>query len=239
MPPDPETPVVETPAAGAPPVVDAAALAAQIAELREQVAEGQRVAQFWADKAKTAAPAKPAAEPEDETDVLEAITTGGAKGFDALAKKRGFIQRDEVQSLIDSKASALTKEQELIGRYPELQNKKSDFFKQTAVHYGELVRSGTPPAIAMELASEKTELGLMREGKIKPANAAPNKEEKEAARLARIKAQGGETRRAAAPEDEGDEELTAQQKHIAAAMGISEEAYTKRAKAGVKMKGLA
>lgn len=235
---DPAAPAA---AAATPAAVDATALETQIAELKEQIAESNRTAEFWADKAKkssgTPAPVKQVVEEEDDTDVLEAITTGGTKGFDALAKKRGFIKRDEVEALIDTRATSLTKEQELIGRYPDLKKPTSDFFKATAAHYGDLVKGGTPQAQAMELAAERTELQWMREGKIKPA-AETTKAEKETARLERVKAQSGEGgRRQAAPVEEGDDELTEQQKHIADAMGISHEAYGKRAKAGVSIKG--
>jgi len=211
----------------------------QIDELTERAAENQRTAEFWALKAKAGAPAAAAAETEDDPDVLEAITTGGAKGFDALAKKRGFVQKDEVEALINSKAAQLTKEQELIGRYPDLKTKGSEFFKATAAHYGSLVKSGTPEPVAMELAAEKAELDFMRSGKIKLAGAEPTKAEKEATRLARVAAQSGEPggRRAAAAAAEDDDELSPEQIRIADAMGVSHEAYLKRAKAGVKMGG--
>ena len=220
------------------PAPDPVALAATITELREQIAESNRTAQFWADKAAAAGkPAAAAATEEDEPDVLEAITTGGAKGFDALAAKRGFIKRDEVETLINQRATSLTKEQELIQRFPDLKDKTSDFFKQTAGYYGDLLKQGVPQATAMELAADKAELALMRTGKIKPAGAQQTKEEKEADRVARVQAQAGEGsgRRPAAASEE-DTELTPDQKHIAAAMGVSEEAYQKRAKAGVAIK---
>jgi hypothetical protein len=232
-----ETTAAEATATAA--VAATAALEQQIKDLTEQSAEHQRTAEFWAQKAKaTPAAAAAAVETEDDPDVLEAITTGGAKGFDALAKKRGFVQKDEVESLINAKATQLTKEQELIGRYPDLKKKDSDFFKSTALHYGALVKDGTPPAVAMETAAEKTELDFMRAGKIKVPGAEPTKEEKETARLARVAAQSGEPggRRAAAAEPE-DDELSPEQKRIADAMGVSHEAYLKRAKAGVKMGG--
>jgi hypothetical protein len=226
------------PDAGAPTAED---LQAQIAELREQVAESQRTAQFWADKAQTAprpAPAPAAAAEEEEPDVLEAITTGGAKGFDALAAKRGFVRKSEVEALIDAKASTLTKEQALINEYPDLNIKNSEFFKQTALNYGELVKQGTPGVVAMEMAARQTELAFLRAGKTKPA--APGADEKEARRLARIAAQSGGGnggRRPAAASEEDDSDLTPEQKHIADAMGISHEAYAKRAKAGVAIGG--
>jgi hypothetical protein len=219
------------------PAVDAAELQRQIDELKEQVAEGQRTAEFWANKARAAAPPA-AATPveEDEPDVLEAITTKGAKGFDELASKRGFIRKDEVEALINTHAASLTKEQELLGRYPDLKKKDSEFFKATALHYGDLVKAGTPQAVAMELAAEKAELDFMRTGKLRPAGE-QSKEEKEAARLARIRAQsGGGGGRQPAPDAEEDDELTPEQKRICDQMGVTYEAYKKRAKAGVAMR---
>lgn len=231
----------EPPAAAAAAVDPAVDYQRQIDDLKEQVAEGQRTAQYWSDKAKAGAPAAAAVTPpEEEDDVLEAITTGGAKGFDALAKKRGFVLKSEVEALIDSKATALTKEQELMSEFPDLKNKKSDFFKDTAVAYGNLVKQGTPAIVAMELAAQQTELAHVRSGKIKLPGAAPTPAEKEATRLARIAAQsgpGGGARPAAAAADD-DEGLTPEQIRVADAMGVSHEAYAKRAKAGVAMKGL-
>jgi hypothetical protein len=227
------------PAAAAPDVTD---YQRQIDELKEQVAEGQRTAQFWAQKAAAngaPAPAAPKTDDGDDDDVLEAITTGGAKGFDALAQKRGFVRRNEVEELIETRATTLTKEQQLITEYPDLQKKNSEFFKATAINYGNLVKSGTPQPVAMELAAKQTELEFIRAGKIKMNGSGPSGEEKEAARLRRIAAQASPSGSARpAPSDEEDEELTPQQKHIADAMGISHEAYAKRAKAGVAMRGV-
>lgn len=227
------------PAAAAPPPVDAVALQKQIDDLKEQVAESTRAAQFWADKAKTpeTKPAK-AAEPEED-DVLETITAKGGKGLDALLAKRGYVRAEEVEEKINTRAAQLTKEQELLGRFPDLKRKDTEFFKATAGYYGDLVKEGVPQSKAMELAADRAELEFIRSGKIKLPGAEPTKEEKETARLARIKAQGsgGDGRRPAASADEDDEGLTPEQKHIAAAMGISEEAYAKRAKAGISMGG--
>ncbi len=239
--PEPVVPAVVDPAAA--PVVDVAAFQKQIDELKEQVAEGQRTAQYWADKAKTPAAAK--TEPvEEEPDVLEAITTGGAKGFDALAKKRGFIQREEVESLINTRAASLTKEQELIGRFPDLKKKDSEFFKATAAHYGDLVKNGTPQAVAMEIAADRAELEFLRSGKLKLPGAEDTKAEKEAARLARIAAQsgdGGGRRSAAVDEDDdtlGEDEMVAV-KRLADALEIpldkAKERYIARAKKGVQV----
>jgi hypothetical protein len=243
----PETVISPTPAAGtdspsqpAAAAPDAAALQRQIDELSEQVKESQRTAEFWAERARQSAP-QPAPQPEpepddDDTDVLEAITTKGAKGFDELAAKRGFVRRNDVAAMIEQRATALTKEQELIARYPDLKVKNSEFFKATAAHYGELVKGGTPPTLAMELASEKTELDFMRSGKLKPEAPKDDRGDREE-RRARAAAQAGPSSRRPAATEPDDDELNDQQKRIADAMGVSHEAYLKRAKAGVNIGG--
>lgn len=238
-----------TPPAAAP---DPVALQSQIDELKEQVAESNRTAEFWAGKARAGAPAAPAAAAEDEPDVLEAITTGGVKGFDALAEKRGFVRKADVQSMIDAKATTLTREQTLMAEYPDLKNKGSEFFKSTAVRYGQLVQDGMNQSQAMETAARETELGFIRSGKIKLPGAEPTKAEKEAERLQRIAAQGGEGggRRPSAATEE-DTELDAQQLHIVRSMLVGQpgpdgkpmteeqaiDKYKTRAKAGVAIKG--
>lgn len=228
------------PAQPAPAAAPAADYERTIAELKGQLAESQRAAEFWAGRSQTTAAAPPPApepEPEDDTDVLEAITTEGVKGFDELAAKRGFIKRSEVEQMIDSRTQNVTatysKEQELYTQYPDLKDRNSDFFKATAGHYGTLVKGGTPQLLAMELAAEKAELQFMREGKL-----SPEKSNRESDRLARIAAQSGGSRsnRPAHTEDD-DDRLDDDQKRICAAMGISEESYLKRAKAGIRMGG--
>ena len=226
----------------------------QIDELKEQVAEAQRTAQYWADKAKPAPAPAPAPVVEEEPDVLEALTTNGAKGFDALASKRGFIRRDEVEQLINTRAQSLTTEQNLLAEYPDLKNKGSDFFKATAAHYGDLVKAGTPQAVAMGLAAKQAELQFIRDGKIKLPGQAPalTREEKETARLARVAAQGGDTgRRSSAPAEDDDGELDANQLNLVRKMLVGTpgadgkpmteaqaiERYKVRAKAGVAMRG--
>jgi hypothetical protein len=227
-------------AAGQP---ELAAMQKQLTDMKSEMAEKDRAIEFWANKAKAApASAAPKAEEvEDDTDILEAITTRGAKGFDEIAKKRGFIKGDDVDSRINSTVGRVTKEQELKKQYPELNDSKSEFFKLTADNYGVLVKAGTAPAVAMEMAAAQTELQLLREGKRKlPAQQkADDDAQKEKDRKARIKAQSGEGGRTApAAGDETDDELTDEQKRICSAMGISEAQYKERAKTGVAMKGI-
>jgi hypothetical protein len=254
LPVETETAATGTPASPPAAAADPVALQRQVDELKEQIGEANRTSEFWAGKARAggAAP-QAAAAAEDDTDVLEAITTGGAKGFDALAEKRGFIKREGVEKLIDERAQSLTTEQNLLQEFPDLKNKQTDFFKATASHYGELIKGGTPQHVAMGLAAKQAQLQFIIDGKIKVgAAAAPTKEEKEAARLARVAAQGGEGRRgpAAGAGDEDDNELDAQQLNIVRKMLVGTKgkdgkpmdeeqaiaAYKVRARGGVQMR---
>lgn len=233
------------PPAAADPPADTVALQKQIDELKGSNADLTRASEFWQSRAKEqpAAPrekAAPVVEPEDDTDVLDLLTTKGTKGLDELLKKRGFMSRDEVDATVNARANQLTKESELMGQYPDLKNKNTDFFKSTAMHYGDLVKQGVSQTVAMELAAERTELEFMRSGKIKsaPQKELDSKAEKEANRLARIAAQGGPAGTRQVADEEEDGPLNDEQKRIVRAMGITEEAYAARAKKGVSMKGL-
>jgi hypothetical protein len=238
---------------GAPPAAgDAAALKAEIDALKGQVSEQQRTAQFWYEKAtKPGAGGQgpgdktPAPEPEDTTDLLDLITTQGPKGLNAYLKKQGLVSRDQVEAMVNTKAAQLAKETELVGRYADLKDQNSDFFKATAAEYGELVKGGVPQHLAMEMAAERAELRGIRSGKLKtPAQQTEEaKAQKEADRLARIKAQGGDRGNRAPAETEDDDVLSdndrAAVKQLAEALDISvedaEKRYVARAKQGVNV----
>src|SRR5262249_1613501 len=90
--------------------------------LKQQLAEQNRATQFWYEKATkgSSEPTKPAAaEPKKDVDLLDLITTRGAEGFDAYMKERGYVSREEVEERVNSKASQIAKETELMGRYPD------------------------------------------------------------------------------------------------------------------------
>lgn len=245
----PPTPAVTPPAvvpAAQPPAEDVAAIKARLAELENQNGELTRTAQFWADKAKGGAPApkaKPDVVDDDNVDVLDVLTTKGVKGLDELMAKRGYVRKDYVDQTVDGKANQITSEAQLLKDYPDLSNKKSEFFQATAMEYGSLVKSGVPEAVAMQMAAERTDLRFLREGKTKT----PQQEEtekkaaKEQARLERIKAQSGTRGGQPTADDEADDELTPEQKRTAIAMlagdGVTDEQaiekYKARAKRGV------
>ncbi|MBV9448556.1 MAG: hypothetical protein JO345_21940 [Streptosporangiaceae bacterium] len=235
-------PSAATPAAPPQPAIDAAALQRQIDELKQSLGEKDRAIEFWQSKSARPEPAAKAepVEEEPEADVLDVITSKGAKGLDELLARRGYVRKSEVEQITDAKAQAFAKEQQLLKEYPELGDHKSDFFKATAQHYGHLVKSGVAPAVAMELAAERTELAQIRDGKrLTPQQKKEeDKAQREQERRARAAAQAGDRGVRTPAESEEDEDLTAEQKHIAAAMGISEEAYKARAKKGVAMRGV-
>jgi hypothetical protein len=240
----PDTAAAATNAAATPPAEDIAAVKAELEALKGQLSEKERAAQFWYEKARSGAPAEPAkaaaAEPEEDVDLLDLIATKGPKGFDAYMRKRGYVSREEVDAAVNSKAAQLSAESELLGRYPELGKRDSDFFKSTAVHYGELKKQGVPEALAMRLGAERAELDAIKAGKVKTVNqqSADEKAEKEAQRQARIRAQAGDKNARATEANPDDDELTDYERHICRAMGVSEDAYKARAKKGVQLGGI-
>jgi hypothetical protein len=240
--PQPEA-TVTTPAADkGPSAEDLAAIQASIDALKAENNDLRRSNEFWADQARSAArtpPAPPAAkpepEPEDDTDLLDLISTGGAKAFAQYMKKKGFVTKEEAaemaNNIASTKANQLTTEAELLRNYPELGDKSSPFFKATAANYGDLVKEGVPPQLAMRLAAERAELQGIKTGKVKTPQQKNTEQDREAQRQRRIDAQSGDRGQRVpieAEEDESDE-LTAEQKYICKAMNISEEAYKKRA----------
>ena len=236
-----------TPAAAAAPTAEqVAALNAKITALEGTVTEHQRNAQFWFEKAKggaTAEPPKPREEPEGEVDLLELITTQGTKGLTAYLKKQGLATRGEVESLVNTRAAQLTTEQQLLTQYPDLGDKKSDFFQTTAGHYGELKKEGVPEATAMRLAAQMTEMDGIQAGtiKTKTQREADAKAEREADRRARANAQAGDRGGRSPQNVEEDDTLDADEeaacRNLAEALEIpiekARERYIARAKAGV------
>jgi len=92
--------------------------------------------------------------------------------------------------------------------------------------------------LAMEMAAERVALAWIRAGKQPAADG--DRRMRQEDREARARAQGGSRGArpaAAAVAEEENEDLSNEQKHIAASMGISEDAYRAQAKKGVAMRG--
>jgi hypothetical protein len=198
--------------------------------------EHEDSARFWHSKARGSAEAPEAktaakADEEDNTDLLE-VAAKGPKAMKEWLAKQGFVSKAEVDNLVTSKASQMTREARLVEQFPELKDQKSEFFKDTATEYGALKSQGVPEHIAMELAAERVSI---RRGGTDDGEGRTKKETDDADRKARVKAQAGEgTKRQMRTAEEGGDELDETQKMIADKFGISHEAYKKRAKEGVQ-----
>ena len=225
-----------------PPVVDAAALQARIAQLerdhqsaRAAAEASEENARYWHDRAKatTAAPAPAAAtETEDDSvDPIEVLSKEGRKGLKKLLAKEGLVSAEDVEKIVAQRVSQTTttiqEEQRLYGEYPELKDRQSEFFKETKRVYQELLATDVPAVQAMGLAAKQVELEQIKAG---TRLTAAQKEE----RQRRADAQSGDRSRtrggATAADDPGDEELDSLQMQICRDMEISPEQYKKRVK---------
>jgi len=230
------------------PAPDVAALQRQIDELRATAQENQRAAQFWADKARTgvkdAGVKEAAADADADVDLLELITTKGAKGLDDLMAKRGYVRGDDVDRRVNVKAAQIAEESALRTEYPDLDNQDSDFFKATAREFGALKDRGLPASEAMRSAAERTYLRFLREGKVKtPQQAAEGaKAQRDADRAARAAAgagdRGGRAAQGADDDTLSDDDM-AGVKFLAESLEIpmdeAQTRYLARAKGGVNV----
>jgi hypothetical protein len=232
------------------PTVDVKALQDKIAALESDSAESKRAAQYWAEKARTSAtppPKEKEPEAEPETDMLDLIASRGAKGLDEFLVKRGYTKASDVENRVNSKVAEVTKERQLMEQYPDLKKEDSDFFKATAGVYGELKKRGFSTIDAMELAAERTELQFLKTGKLKTPDQQKSdaKAQKEADRLARITAQGGERGNRVPVDSEEDDDDTPSAdelksiKFLADSLEIpmeeAQKRYIARAKGGTNM----
>ncbi|MBM3744175.1 MAG: hypothetical protein FJW34_00085 [Acidobacteria bacterium] len=231
----------------------------QIRGERKRIRELEESERAWAERARgrgdagQTPPAKAdATEEEPELDVIEALTSEGVKGLDKVLKKLGYARVEELDAKIEKTRTQLTKDARLLGRFPDLGDENSDFFKATARRYEGLSQNPgiKDSGMLMELAAELAEgdLGLRRASKddrrrqrdadLDDEEDRDDGQETEADRVRRVQAQAGSRGRGSAREGADDDELTPLQKRIAARFGITEEAYRKRAKSGVQMSGL-
>jgi hypothetical protein len=232
-----ETVTTETPAVVIPPADNGA----EIAALRSELAETKRAAEFWSTRATQASAPPPAAAKEEaaeeEVDLLDVLSTQGVKGFNKVLKSLGYASKAEVDAAVNSKAAQLSAEAELIDSYPDLRKRDSEFFRATAEAYGNLKKQGVPEALAMKLGAQQAELDGYKSGKTKTVG--QTAAEKESARLARIKAQGGDRGSRVAVTEDDDDELNddnqAAIRQLADALDISVEDATKRYVARAKM----
>jgi len=175
---------------------------------------------------------------------MTSLTT--KRGVEALVN-RGILTRKQARDLIREEAAKVAKDlirnetkklqtdAEIARQFPELQDQNSALFKKT----GELFRSMVADDESLA-RSPKALLLAARAAKAELAAAGNGSGEEE--RLRRIAQQGGgDNARGAAFDSEADDTLTPMQRKILAALNadggvqVSEEAYRKRAREGVRM----
>lgn len=218
-------------------------------ENERKAKEHEESAKFWHERAKGSAPAnrdgqerpKPQDDPEDDNTDFLALAAQGPKAVKNWLKAQGMVTRAEAEAMTNAKATQLMRQAEIVRNHPELNDQQSDFFKETTAEYQKLKARGIAELDALELAADR--VALTRKAKAgdgegdngdkgdKGKGNGRGKETDEE-RRARAKAQNGDGRRGAAAEE--SDELDDNQKRIAEAFGISEDAYKKRAKEGVQ-----
>lgn len=218
-----------------------AATAKELATAKTSLSEKDTALQFWHEKATKGAPAAAAAVVEDDVDLLDVIGTKGTKGLKEILNKAGYVSKADVENLIAAKVDQVSREGTAVERFPELKDKDSDFFKQTRKNVAALKEQGITGVNATEIAAERTYLQMLEDGtmdtkaqrKVKADKAADDEDEADRVR-AGAAASGASGRRTPAAKAGGKQELDATQKSIIKAMGITEEAYIKRADMGVQ-----
>ena len=239
------------------------ALRRELRQARGRIGELEASERHWSEVARTRQPVEEAPEKppaaEEEIDVIEALTDEGAKGLDKVLKRLGYARVEDIDQKIERTRGQITQDARLLGRFPDLGDEKSEFFAATAKRYEQLKKnegirgSGMLMELAAELAEKdlgggkKPQSGGRRrepegdeddDGGYSDDRAAADEPENEEDRIERVRAQAGSRGRRPAREAEPNDDLSPLQKKIAARLGVSEEAYRKRAKAGVRISGL-
>lgn len=198
-------------------------------------------------------------EPENKADEDQPIEDSADQTVDAFSTegivalvKRGLLTKKDAREIIVKEARRAAEEvvgvesrklrtdAELVQKYPELNDSKSELFKRTGAIFREMVAddrdlSKSPQALLLAARAAKAELAA--------ETSTASRDESEADRRKRIAAQAGGAgaRGAGFNGDEDDEKLSPAQKKLIARFNaeggvqITEEAYAKRVKDGVRM----
>lgn len=222
----------EEPTGGGPPDVPADPPAtpdfgAQFNELKQMIGglesriteldEGQR---FFLERSGGGEPKPEPPQDDDPTAFIEDINTRGQAAIDErierILAERGVLTGDKFDSLANDKIQAATASQSVAQRYPDIANRNSEFYKTFEREFQAL--EGVPNAQRISKAAQLAELELRRTGKYREP-------ETEESRIARIAAQSSSGRSALGSgrmNDEGELEMSDNQKRIARAMAPSD-----------------
>jgi protein-tyrosine-phosphatase len=167
---------------------------------------------------------------------LEAIAKG-PKAIEALVKKQGYVNAEEVAEIaskvakrtVDVERGKINTDARLMNAFPDLADNKSELFKATAEEYQEL--------IAFDPSAQKSPATLFaaaKAAKARLAAAAPKRKDDEdyeetydrveTNRRRRVEAQDG-SRAGRAARDEDSDSMGPQAKQIAKMMGITEDEF--------------
>jgi hypothetical protein len=219
---------------------EAKTLREELKRERESRAEAEENARFWHGKAKSSPAETPKAKetPKLTVDLVDAISSNDPVRIRQAMSELGFVDGSEVDRRVNATATTVRTEEQLYGSYPELRDPKSEFYKATAKHYNELRQD---PALA-----NAPSLMVVAARLAKAELATPAKDdEEEDDRAQRVARQSGDRGRRPASRGSGKdepEELSGAQRSVIAKFqeagaALTEEGYTKRAKAGVRMGG--
>jgi hypothetical protein len=218
--------------------------------LRARVSEAEDNVKFWHGKAAQTPKAAKVEEDEAEdkplsSDLVDAISSGDKKLVQKLFREMGFVSAREVDNKIGQTRAQITEESKLYGKYPELQDNTSEFFKSAAAHYNDLASDPTlaksPKLIEIAAKLAAAELGGDEEVTPKPKRREAADDE-ESDRVRRVSTQTGPRGGVKARETADNNALSAAQANIvkkfqAAGSSLTVEGYTKQAQAGVRMSG--
>jgi hypothetical protein len=225
----------------------------EIKGLKSRATEAEDNAKFWHGKA-AATPKAAAKEVEEEdvplsSDLVDAISSGDKKLVQKLFKEMGFVSSRDLDNKIGQTRAQITEESKLYGKYPDLQDNKSEFFQSAARHYNDLAQDPTlaksPKLIEIAARLAKAEIGDGEEVEERKAPTRRDREQdEETDRVRRVSAQAGPRgtlkSRAAAADESG--ELNAAQIDIvkrfqSAGSALTADMYKTRATKGVRMSG--
>lgn len=232
-----------------------------LAAARRQAKESDETARYWAEQARNTPVRQPAPEPEKEddfsdVDLVDLITTQGAKGLATVIERMGYAKKADVQAEIVATRSGIAAENALMSQYPELADDQSPFFLATAKIYNQLkadpAMANSPNLINYAARTAKAELALRNDGGRGGRRAAPPAEEDdfeeeltpEEQRAARAGRQNGDRgrrdSRGAGPQGDVLSPMQADivRKFQSVGAPLTEESYRRHAKAGVRMGGV-
>lgn len=188
-------------------------------------------------------------EPDTEQtpdEFIDELSKLGPKALQKVVARMGYVNKEDVaklakdiaQRVVNRERGRMTSDAELISRFPDLRDAKSELYEETSKRFRAAV-ARDPKAknspVTLFLAAEAAELAL-GQGRRKPRDEGYDDyregREEEYERRRRVEAQQGDRGRGGRSGDYGDDDdLGPEARQIVSAFGVDEKAYrTERAK---------